>query len=50
MVELFESLKEHPHDTTTADVTIFTVVDESEDSPSSGYLQQNVQRQIPQEI
>ncbi|KAJ8542797.1 hypothetical protein K7X08_005320 [Anisodus acutangulus] len=50
MVELFESLKEHPHDTTTADVPIITVVDESEYRPSSDYLQQNVQRQIPQEI
>jgi len=48
IVELFESLKEHPHDTTT------TAVEEQhhdKDRPASpDYLQQNVQREIPQEI
>ncbi|CAN4103868.1 unnamed protein product [Withania somnifera] len=58
MVELFESLKEHPHENETTSVTIINVEadDESEehqhdkDRPSpTGYLQQNVQKQIPQE-
>ncbi|MCD7450566.1 hypothetical protein HAX54_007219 [Datura stramonium] len=58
MVELFESLKEHPHETETTAVTEHTVEidDEPEEhqhdkdrSSSGGYLQQNVQRQIPQE-
>ncbi|XP_009609929.1 oleosin 16.4 kDa isoform X2 [Nicotiana tomentosiformis] len=42
IVELFESLKEHPHDSTTA------VEEHRPESP--GYLQQNVQREIPLEI
>lgn len=63
MVELFESLKDHPQDQneTATVVHVVTVeVDDDDDEleehqnnkdmPSSGgYLQQNVQRQIPQE-
>ena len=57
IVELFESLKEHPHDQneTATIVHIVTVEvddddDENQHKISSGdYLQQNVPRQIPLE-
>ncbi|CAN4102561.1 unnamed protein product [Withania somnifera] len=58
IVELFESLKEHPHENEATAVPVITVEvdDESEQhqhdkdrTSSAGFLQKNVQRRIPQE-